>query len=52
MIRITVGLILVFGAVGGMELAAQIHWLQVAAVAAGLGLLLWAVGDINQKESK
>jgi len=50
-IRLVVGFILVFGAVGGMENPDQADYLleQCLIALVGLGLMLWATRDINRR---
>jgi hypothetical protein len=50
-IRLVVGFILVFGAVGGMENPDQADYLveQALIAVAGLALMLWATRDINRR---
>ena len=50
-IRLVVGFILVFGAVGGMENPDQADYLveQMLIAVAGLALMLWATRDINRR---
>ena len=50
-IRLVVGFILVFGAVGGMENPDQADYLveQVLIAVVGLALMLWATRDINRR---
>jgi hypothetical protein len=49
LIRITVGLLLVMGALGGMEQQPEAPLLAQTAIAVvGLGLMLWAAVDINR----
>ena len=48
-IRLVTGLLLVLGAVGGMEQQPEASLLlQTAIAVAGLALLFWAVRDINR----
>jgi heme O synthase-like polyprenyltransferase len=50
-IRLVVGFLLVFGAVGGMENPDQADYLieQALIAVAGLALMLWATRDINRR---
>jgi heme O synthase-like polyprenyltransferase len=50
-IRLVVGFILVFGAVGGMDNPDQADYLveQMLIAVAGLALMLWATRDINRR---
>ena len=52
-IRLVVGFILVFGAVGGMEHQPEASLLAQTLVAfAGIALMLWATRDINRKANQ
>ena len=50
-IRLVVGFLMVFGAVGGMENPDQADYLveQMLIAVAGLALMLWATRDINRR---
>jgi heme O synthase-like polyprenyltransferase len=50
LIRITLGFLMLFGAVGGMENPEQADYLleQCLIALAGAGLMLWAARDINR----
>jgi cell division protein FtsW (lipid II flippase) len=50
-IRLVVGFILVFGAVGGIDNPDQADYLveQMLIAVAGLALMLWATRDINRR---
>jgi hypothetical protein len=54
LIRLTLGFLLVFGAVGGMENPDQVDYFleQILTALVGLGLMLWAVRDINRQADK
>jgi hypothetical protein len=52
-IRLVVGFILVFGAVGGMEHQPEASLLAQTLIAgAGLALMLWATRDINRRANQ
>jgi cell division protein FtsW (lipid II flippase) len=50
-IRLVVGFLMVFGAVGGMDNPDQADYLveQMLIAVAGLALMLWATRDINRR---
>ena len=54
LIRLALGFLLVFGAVGGMENPDQARYFleQILTALVGLGLMLWAVRDINRQADK
>jgi cell division protein FtsW (lipid II flippase) len=53
-IRLAVGFLLMFGAVGGMENPDQADFFleQILVAIVGLALMLWAVRDINRQADK
>jgi protein-S-isoprenylcysteine O-methyltransferase Ste14 len=53
LIRMVVGFLLVFGAVGGMEHQPEASLsLQLIAASVGLLLMMWATRDINRNTTK
>jgi hypothetical protein len=54
LIRITVGFLMMFGAVGGMEDPAKVDYFlaQCLIALAGAGLCYWAVRDINRNTNE
>jgi hypothetical protein len=53
LIRIAVGFLLVFGAVGGMEQQPEASLtLQMIAAITGLALMMWAARDINRQTGR
>jgi cell division protein FtsW (lipid II flippase) len=54
LIRIVVGLLMVLGAVGGMENPKQAQYLveQMIIAFVGLGLMMWAARDINRRANE
>ena len=51
-IRLVLGFLLMFGAVGGMEHQPDYLLAQILVALAGLALMLWAVRDINRQTTK
>jgi cell division protein FtsW (lipid II flippase) len=51
LIRLALGFLLVFGAVGGMENPDQARYFleQILVALAGIAVMLWAVRDINRQ---
>ena len=51
-IRLVLGFLLMFGAVGGMEHQPDYLLAQILVALAGAALMLWAVRDINQRTNE
>ena len=53
-IRLLIGFLMLFGAVGGMENPDQADFFleQLMIAVVGMALMMWAVGDINRQADK